>query len=75
MIIIIHVLYVYIYLLAQCLLFQRSTTDTADESDFTPHGIVLEITLVKGQRVVTVRSPLQVHTICLRKRIKFKKEK
>ena len=35
----------------------------AEESDSTPYGIVLDIALVKGQRVVTVRSPVQVQTI------------
>ena len=31
-----------------------------DESEWVPDGIVLDITLIKGQRVVTVRSPVQV---------------
>ena len=37
-----------------------SETGSKDESDYIPDGIVLDITLVKGQRVVTVRSPVQV---------------
>ena len=40
----------------------QNTSNSAykDELDYIPDGIVLDITLVKGQRVVTVRSPVQV---------------
>lgn len=39
-----------------------STNTNGEEFDGVPEGIVLDIALVKGQRVVTVRSPMQVHT-------------
>lgn len=39
---------------------QRKPPSNTEESDGVPEGIVLDITLVKGQRVVTVRSPVQV---------------
>ena len=48
-------------LFVSCLSLQyTSETGSKDESDYIPDGIVLDITLVKGQRVVTVRSPVQV---------------
>ena len=53
-------------LFVSCLSFQyTSETGSKDESDYIPDGIVLDISLVKGQRVVTVRSPVQVcRSVC-----------
>ena len=47
----------------ELLCVQANSLNNAEESDSTPYGIVLDITLVKGQRVVTVRSPVQVQTV------------